>query len=439
LLGDAGYGAALPEVERSGQEPLIVSEFGNWGLPSLAALRGASGRDPWWFETGDDWGDGVVYPHGIERRFERLGLAQIFGDYERFAASTRRAELDALRFEIEELRRHPTISGYIITEFTDVHWECNGLLDMRRNPKLPLATFAALNADTVLIIDREQHALWSAEDRSLPIAVSHWGVHVLEGGEIRWELVRREQIIRSGQYTFTQPIAPRTTVDVGVIEYSAPAVANPERLELWITLWSGGQAIASTTLTVAVYPQPISERPMLYVHGSPDLQTILEQLGYPLSEEPGDYPTVTTQFDELLRARVLDGEHVIMLAETPDAIAAPIGPLALRQRAGTPWQGSWASSFAWMAGDWPGDRILDEQFAHVLPHQIITGIAQQSFGRCVGAGLCVGWIQKPVAITATWQLGRGSVTVTTFRLSHALGNDPVADMIFEQLIGAEVA
>src|SRR6185436_13849334 len=109
---------------------------------------------------GDDWGDGTVYPHGVEQRFGRLGLGQIFGDYERFSVSTRRAELDGLRFEIEEMRRHPSISGYVITEFTDVHWECNGLLDMRRNPKMPLDALAALNADTVLILDRESGALW---------------------------------------------------------------------------------------------------------------------------------------------------------------------------------------------------------------------------------------------------------------------------------------
>ncbi|HEU5089318.1 MAG TPA: glycoside hydrolase family 2 TIM barrel-domain containing protein, partial [Roseiflexaceae bacterium] len=162
-----GYGAVLPEVERSGDEPLIVSEFGNWGLPSLASLRVGTGQDPWWFETGDDWGDGVVYPHGVDTRFQRLGLAHIFGDYEQFAHATRRSEFDALQFEIEEMRRYPAISGYVITEFTDVHWECNGLLDMQRAPKMPLDALAALNADTVLVLDRSQGAWRTGEQRAI--------------------------------------------------------------------------------------------------------------------------------------------------------------------------------------------------------------------------------------------------------------------------------
>jgi beta-galactosidase/beta-glucuronidase len=56
-----------PEVRTSGHEPLVVSEFGNWGLPDMAKLRaGYGGNDPWWFETGWERGGGVVYPHGID-------------------------------------------------------------------------------------------------------------------------------------------------------------------------------------------------------------------------------------------------------------------------------------------------------------------------------------------------------------------------------------
>ena len=40
-----------------------------------------------------------------------------------------RSLIDTRRPEIEEMRRHPSIGGYVITEFTDVHWECNGLLE----------------------------------------------------------------------------------------------------------------------------------------------------------------------------------------------------------------------------------------------------------------------------------------------------------------------
>ncbi|HJR15928.1 MAG TPA: glycoside hydrolase family 2 TIM barrel-domain containing protein, partial [Gemmatimonadales bacterium] len=40
------------EVRRRGSEPMVVSEFGNWGLPDVATLKACYGGEPWWFETG---------------------------------------------------------------------------------------------------------------------------------------------------------------------------------------------------------------------------------------------------------------------------------------------------------------------------------------------------------------------------------------------------
>jgi hypothetical protein len=429
-----GYGAVLPEVERSGNEPLLVSEFGNWGLPSLASLRAATGSDPWWFETGDDWGDGVVYPHGVQARFERLGLAHLFGDYERFAAATRRAEYDALQFEIEEIRRQPSIGGYVITEFTDVHWECNGLLDMMRAPKMPLDALANMNADTVLILDRSQGALRAGEERQIAVEASHWGGQTLQPTRLRWSVAGAGQA--SGELAVTAPIAPRQTATLGQISLRAPNA--PGRYQLSVELLAGDTRLAATGMRLAVYPEAQASRTSVHVYGSQQLRETLAGQGYTISDAPGGGVTVADRFDAALRQRVQAGERVVLLAETKEALTAPLGPLHLVARRGTPWQGSWASSFAWMAGAWPGDGILDDGFLGVIPSHVVTGVAQQSFGTSVAAGLCVGWIQKPVALTVRQRLGRGTVTVSTFRLAGRLGADPVADMILQSLLaGAE--
>ena len=39
-----------------------VLEFGSWGLPDPELPKDEAGREPWWFETGHDWGEGVMYP-----------------------------------------------------------------------------------------------------------------------------------------------------------------------------------------------------------------------------------------------------------------------------------------------------------------------------------------------------------------------------------------
>jgi hypothetical protein len=425
-----GYGAVLPEVERTGEEPLIVSEFGNWGLPSLTSLRAGADADPWWFETGDDWGDGVVYPHGVHSRFERLGLGGLFGDYERFAAATRRAEFDALQFEIEEMRRHTSIGGYVITELTDVHWECNGLLDMRRVPKMPLDALASLNADTVLMLDRSQGAWRAGEQRQIGVSVSHWGAEPLTETRLRWNVAGT-----SGQASETvvvQTILPRSTAEIGMVELQAPETPGLYRVN--VELWTGELRVAASSLRLAVYTRRREAREHIHAYGSPELRAALTAQGYTLADTPGDYVTLADRFDQALRERVQKGEHVVLLAEDESAFAASPGGLRVVARNGTPWQGSWASSFGWMRGDWPGDGILDDSFLGVMPTHVITGVSQHSFASHVAAGLCVGWIQKPVALTATQRLGRGSVTVSTFRLTGRLGSDPVADMILEALL-----
>ena len=74
--GPLARGAAAARRWRTGAgatSRCVVSEFGNWGLPDLDQLfAGYGGREPWWFETGHDWGKGVVYPHGDRRAVQHL-------------------------------------------------------------------------------------------------------------------------------------------------------------------------------------------------------------------------------------------------------------------------------------------------------------------------------------------------------------------------------
>ena len=73
--------SAHGDSQRSRGEPLVLSEFGNWGLPSLAGLKEPDGSEPDWFRMGPWWsrweGD-PGWPAGTEERFDRLGLGAIW-------------------------------------------------------------------------------------------------------------------------------------------------------------------------------------------------------------------------------------------------------------------------------------------------------------------------------------------------------------------------
>src|SRR5687768_800036 len=94
------------EIRRQGSEPMVVSEFGNWGLPDVAQLRSCyGGAEPWWFETGIEWGDGVVYPHGIEQRYRAYHLDKTFPTLSDLSAASQRMQFTALKYQIEQMRR----------------------------------------------------------------------------------------------------------------------------------------------------------------------------------------------------------------------------------------------------------------------------------------------------------------------------------------------
>ena len=66
--------AATATPSRTGKEPLVVSEFGNWGLPELPQPL------PWWFPRDFD-GRAITRPAGLFDRFKALGFSRLFPDY----------------------------------------------------------------------------------------------------------------------------------------------------------------------------------------------------------------------------------------------------------------------------------------------------------------------------------------------------------------------
>lgn len=193
LAGRADWLFAPVDAVSDGDEPLMCSEFGNWGLPDPEALKDAAGHEPWWFETGHDWGEGVVYAHGVENRFADWNLTRVFGSLKGFVEAAQWQQFRALKYEIETMRRTQAIAGYVVTELTDAHWECNGLLDMRRNPRVFHDLFRTINADTVIVPRWQRVSYWAGETMEIELYVGHGAGGRVEGAtlEIDFAGVRR--------------------------------------------------------------------------------------------------------------------------------------------------------------------------------------------------------------------------------------------------------
>lgn len=422
------------EVRRRGDEPLLVSEFGNWGLPNVDALLTGYGGEPWWFETGLEWGEGVVYPHGIQARFGQYGLDRVFGSLQQLTAASQELQFAGMKYEIEQMRQHSSIQGYVITELTDVHWECNGLLDMLRNPKIYFERFAAINADDVLIPVWERLAIGCGETCRMPVLFSHYSPRDMTGAVLEWQL-RYEQRFMAGQVLPEQPLARYAVHGLGVVAFEAPRVSQPTRAQLILRLGRGSETLASTEQELILVPDfhlTLNAGPVY----APDLAQVADGMGIPLAAGLSQARlAIVTALDDACREFILEGGKVLFLAENENALQTVIHGLQIIPRAGSPWQGDWASSLGWhRLTSIPTRSVVDFAFAGLTPEQVIRGLSAHEFAQHVYAGLLVGWLHKPVATIARKRLGRGEVLISTFRLHQHLQTNPLAGWIFKELL-----
>ena len=425
----------------SGEEPLMCSEFGNWGLPDPDELKDEAGREPWWFETGHDWGEGVMYAHGVENRFADWSLDRVFGTLREFVQATQWQQFRALKYQIEVMRRKPALAGYAITEFTDVHWESNGLLDMRRNRRIFHEAFPTINADTVILPRVDAPSYWAGGKARLDLAIAHGAGERLDTATL--EVALGEVIERLP----LPAIDAGEVIDLGTVELALPNRPQAEIRQVRCRLVSAeGRTIASNSLELAIYPRT-SLRPVNSLNAwSPEssIRGQLEALGHRITPHLASADiAVTGRQDADIAAFVRSGGR-LLLCPAEELPLQPFFPhwqnVRVLKRADTLWQGDWVSAFSWLdrTGPFaalPGGPLLDAVFEMVLPHHVIGGCNLLDFQARVHAGLVVGWIHKAAALIVERSYGTGRMVASTFRLFHdGARGDPTAAVLLQALL-----
>ncbi len=421
------------DARRTGHEPLILSEFGNWGLPSLEALLTPDGDEPGWFKLGpwwSGWEGEPGYPTGVAPRFRRLGLDTIWPDLEAFVTATQWHQYAALKFEIETIRRLPNLAGYVITEFTDAYWESNGLLDFYRRPKAYHDLFALFNAPDVVIPRTERAAYWDDEAVTADLALSHFSPADWGSARLRWRLGDAEGTRRA-------PSVPRGTVaEIGRLRWALPpvTVTTAARIELELR---GPQALARNHLDVLVLPAAhrAARYPGLVAVPEISLERSLRKLGYRTASAPTAETSVavTTQTTPELLAWVRAGGKLLYLDQGTS-------PFFWTQGRGGAYSGNWLTSFSWIRPGahprLPAANPLGLSFRHAMPTHTILGLPLEdpAIQPDVLAGQVSGWINHPAAHTVRFRCGQGRVVMTTFNLAPALPGDPVAVAMLHDLL-----
>lgn len=467
------------DAQRTGQEPLVLSEFGNWGMPSLQGLLTNAGEEPAWFKLGPWWSgwDGEPgWPMGVAERFKCLGLDRIWGDYERFAIATQWHQYAAMKFEIETLRRQPALAGYVITELTDIYWESNGLLDFHRRPKAYHDHFAQFNAPDVIIPEVQRYAYW--DDEPVPVCLhgsrysaADWsGVRVTWSGpaDVREEhkaipaLARGQvQVLRTAELQLRQ-VEESCYVSFEItLENGAGTCLARNQLDLLVLPASARRAAYQGLITVITREDTHTlnfvrrEAPDQGALDGDDaygelrtgvsktqratsthsLSWRLQQLGYQVARSLTDQTrlVVTTFPTAELLAWVRGGGDMLFLSSGPSPF------FWVQGRSGI-YSGSWITSFSWLR---PGiyrrlqtPNPLGLPFMNSMPHNTILGLPVEDprYHDDLLAGMIAGWVRHPAIHTVQFRYGHGRVIMTTFALEQALGQDPVATAMLHDLI-----
>jgi hypothetical protein len=425
------------DAEPSGKEPIVLSEFGNWGLPVLPE------KLPWWFER-DFNGREVTRPAGIFDRFHGFKFDRMFTGFNDLARATERRQWISLKHEIEEIRKHASIQGYTITEFTDLNWECNGLLDMFRNKKIYADDLSRLQQQDVIFARAPANNYVSGARIELTTYVSRYSPAAEREQTIQLFLDNK----KIGEAKI-MPAERGSVVKDETIALAAPAVTKPSSIRLRFELREYGPGdfvlgrgflVAENYLELFIYPEPKKRSGSICLAGGlSHMAEALRSAGYEIVSSPGkESVTIIDKIPQQALSMFGPGYRFIVLANDKDAL--PNSAVKITPRNGaTGYDGNWVTNFNWANVNRAPfsavafDKLLGFEAEEVTPKFVIEGVKAEDYDD-VMSGIFLGWVNKNAALMAGARIGAGRAIITTFRLAGAYGKDEYASRLLDEMI-----
>ena len=421
------YGDAEPK----GNEPLMLSEFGNWGLPFVPKQK------PWWFSRGRDGGE-LTLPAGLDKRFEEYQYNTLFPDLHALLAATQTHEFDSLKFEIASLRSRPSIQGYVITELTDVMWESNGLMDIWRHPKDFASDLGAIQQNDVIFARPAKHNFFDGSEAAAGVYFSHYSQQDLENTTVDWDV---EGTSLKG--SFPAPDVPVGSAGkVGTITFTVPSSTLPSRNVLHVQIVADGKVVAKNSVALYFYPHETPSLPPPVSFHDPQgklrrLASDMQGRDYFETDSQQAHPImISSVFDEDVKKALESGSTVILLAEGAQTITPT---LKIVPRSQDSFSGNWISNFAWIRKDAAPfskigfDTLTGFETEAATPEAVVVGIPPGNF-QDVLAGEFYGWIHSNVGTLVQARYGKGKLLISTFSLNTPYDTDPYATYLMDALV-----
>lgn len=435
---------AKMQATAQGDRPFLLSEFGDWGLPDVAAAPEGvvPGAEPpfWW--PADLWSALADLPWG--------------GDATAFVRGTQRYQGIADRLQIEMCRATPGVAGWCVTELTDVPHEYNGLWHLDRTPKtaaldqvsgaarpvlpvlLPVTPPFGAASEGTLLAFRGSWSGWAGEAFAMRLLVVN---DTAQEGDVEVDVeVDGVLVERLGAH-----VEPHRVAACGVVAPLLPTDAGP--CEVRVTVRGLGAApVVSSYRVHGVARRPNGVPGAIEVLGSTATRDALRAVGAGRGNglhEGGLLVVGEGCLDDVASAAVrralADGRPVLVLAQPADAV----GRLPVHARAvdiATEW-GSTPFLFSGsepLLDAVPRDSVLTTELLSVVPDVVYTELDGQAWA----ARLLIG-MHKPFpgqvqgTVVGSVDVGNGRLWVCQLPLEDAVRrDDPTASSILADLVAA---
>ena len=425
------------DAEQSGKEPLVLSEFGNWGLPRIPD------RQPWWINR-KFGNDVVVFPGGFPDRIRDFRYDGVFGSYDGLILASQIAQYGALKHEIETIRLSPALAGYVITEFTDINWESNGLLDMWRQKKYSARHLPDIQQQDVIIPLPAGLEYRAGDTIDIPVWLSHYGPANVDGAILKWE----SSISRTGGSSRVSSVDRGGVAPIARVKIPATPAAAGTLMDISFVLEErDGRTIARNFCSLFIGSglpaidsarQTLMYDPNAHLSGASSLFPKRFRVNEGL--DPA-CPVVTSVLDSMMLARLDNGGTVICVVDSSTRFPSGF-PVALARRDTGWYDGNWASNLNWVRTTLrkSGDAAVWEAFStgrvdsSAFSGLVMTGIPPEYFDDVL-AGMFVGWIRLNSAYTVQLNVGKGRLLLTTIPAAASVGNGPFATDLLRSVIG----
>lgn len=427
----------------------FLSEFGFGGPEDLADTLAQYGPDA------DRFKDARFIRKMLDAAqsgFAGRGLDGLFGDFVGFLRAARALQVDAARFQLDAIRANTKLAGYCYTQLADAgHEFCAGVLDRWRRPKPVAKVLPALQRPLHPILQLPRTNLVTRE--SVPVSVILANEERLEGRadlslqvigptkQVLWKKRRGVKLVRHGRELWHGEIAasgsPGTHVFLVRLVQNGRVIAQ-NQTELHVFNPVKAQKLAAHVL------DPLgrwTSRLLPFIDPGPETEPV--HIVPPLANTVRGYPDMGLA---RVLAQVESGAVALFFGPPDDWNDLAEQGEGLPEATSRDAVGCFLPAMHYVKmhpvfDGLPTRCLMRQAYRCVVPAKTFREISDED--------ICGAFDTTPIASgnymmgESEWwgtdilvkRFGEGRIVFTHLRLLEHLGDDPVADRLFANLLG----